>query len=143
MAAPEVRFEALGQAWRFRFGFGALCALEEEFDQPFMLILARCFPEIGLAAADEATIMAARVRVRAGDLAGILVAGLSENHPGITRAQVAEIVDDIGLEKVAEILRSVVAADIAGKDGGKNPPKRGRRPGSTRTGSSAPGSKRG
>lgn len=144
MPAPEIPFEAAGQAWRFKFGFGALCTLEEEYDLPILEVLGRCFPEfvLGESFTPEA-LLTARTSIRVSDMRRVMIAGLRDHHPNVTEGMVNDILDDIGIDEAGSILQRAAVASMGGGETTKNPPKRRSRNGSTATGSSAAGAKQG
>jgi hypothetical protein len=125
MAGPDVRVEALGQAWTFRFGFAAWCAVEDQYDKPFMEVFARCFPEAAAGdLLDPTVLLQLKLNARISDMRAILYAGLVHHHEDITFRKVAEIVDDIGMGKVGELLKkSLTAGQGAGGKAPGNPRK--------------------
>lgn len=125
MAAPEIRFEALGKAWRFKFGFTALCALEEQFKQPTSAIMVRYFPSLLDSVLSEAEVAKLKLRTRLADLRELMIAALSEHHPEITRALVADIVDDIGIDAAGALLLRALRASQGGSEGTARPPEGG------------------
>jgi hypothetical protein len=130
MAVSETRFEALGQAWRFKFGFGAICSLEQMFDLPFAQVIERVLPNLSAADVDDPEKVAAAVSgIRMTDLRSVLIAGLGVD---VTEETAADIMDELGFERVMGILSDAIATDVQGAKGGRGgpPPKkagRGRR----------------
>lgn len=123
MPAPSKAFEACGQRWTFSFGFHAICTLEEEYNQPIVLVLLRYFPTLSAEQVlDEQTLLRAQFSARMTDLRALLIAGLSEHHPDITKLIAAKIVDDYGVAKLGDLLKLVAATSMGGGEGTANPP---------------------
>jgi hypothetical protein len=125
MAVADVKFEATGRAWRFKFGFDALCRLEEEYDLPFQHVISRVMPELAVADLEDpdgiaAAVTAAASNIRMSDVRAILMAGVGED---ITRQQAADIVDELGVDTVFDIFRKSIAGGVAGGEGG---PRKGK-----------------
>jgi len=135
MAAAEVTFDALGQAWRFKFGWGALCRLEERYDEPFARILLRLFPSLSLEdLADAAKIRSAALDLRASLVRDVMAASVA---PGPITATVAEeLIDELGAERVMDIIRSGVAGDLTSpnSEGGGAKPAPKKESGTSRNG---------
>jgi hypothetical protein len=128
MPAPELGFEAGSKSYRLKFGFGALCALEDEHDLPFMLIVAKAFPDLTLDdATDPEKMLAASVRVRLSDLRSLFHAGLRTHHPELTLTQVDDLIDEIGSEEASSLLKQVMFQNTGGGESTGNPPRRPRR----------------
>ena len=124
MAVATIGFDALGKRFSLKFGFGALCALEDEYDLPFVSIVQKVFPELGAAdVLDPEKLMAAQAQVRCTDLRSLLRAGI---EPAVTESEVEDIVDEIGLDAAALLLKRAMTHDAGGGEEGKNPPS-GRR----------------
>lgn len=121
MAVPSVNFDALGQRWSFKLGFGALCILEEEFDLPFLQIVQRVFPDLTASEVmDPDKLLGDAMSVRMTDLRSVFVAGLGQTA---TAEQVEEIIDDIGLDEAGMILRRAMTNDLGGGETNARPPK--------------------
>jgi len=123
MAVPEINFDALGKRRAFKLGFGALCALEEEFDLPFLQIMQRVFPDLtATELTDPEKLLGDVMNVRMTDLRAVFVAGLGQEA---TTDEVEAIIDDIGLDEAGMILRRAMTNDLGGGDTDKkpNPPK--------------------
>lgn len=121
MAASETSFTALGREWRFKFGFGALCRLEAEFDMPFALALAHTLPDISVAdMGDPEKLAAAAMTIRIGHVRAILKAGLGAD---VSDDEAEEIMDELGLEKVRAVIAQAYTSDVAspkkGRGGGR------------------------
>jgi hypothetical protein len=124
MPAPTRSFEAIGTRWTFSFGFHAICSLEEEYDQPIALVLLRYFPSLTAdEVLDEQSVMRAQMSARMTDLRALLVAGLSEHHPDITKLTAAKIVDDYGVAKLGDLLKLAATTSMGGSEGTENPPR--------------------
>lgn len=127
MASPDVRFEACGRSWTFRFGFAAWCSVEQQFDKPFMEVFARCFPELAMGdLLDEEQLLAAKFQARVMDMRAIVYAGLVHHQRDITFRQVDDIVDEIGMEMVGRLCQeSLTASQGGGGTATGNPPAPG------------------
>lgn len=117
MAVSDNRFEALGRGWQFRFGFGALCRLEQEYDRPFARVLQDAMPAISIEdMADPAKLAAAALDMRMSDIRSILRAGIVERP---TEDEVDQIMDELGLAPVLEMISAAFATDVAAPKGGR------------------------
>jgi hypothetical protein len=67
--------------------------------------------------------MRAQISARMTDLRALLVAGLSEHHPDITKLTAAQIVDDYGVAKLGDLLKLAATASMGGSEGTENPPR--------------------
>lgn len=130
-ARGEVSFKALGESYTFLFGFNAICAAEDDFDQPFVEIVGEILPGAAgdLASNPDAAKEAAK-RMRFGNIRRMIRFGLVQHHPGITDLEVGEIIDEIGLPKATEILGRGLALALGGddEDGGESGDGNPRRP---------------
>lgn len=88
----EVTFEANGQVWRMRFGINALADMEER---------------TGLSVNEVFAALDGNA-VRVSMLRTVVQAGLSRHHGDLTTVQVGDLIDEIGLVKMAELLGEAV-----------------------------------
>jgi hypothetical protein len=86
----EVSFEAGGQSYTFKFGTYAQAVLERRTKQPAGKFFARAQEDWGV-----------------DDMLSVMYAGLYQRHM-LTEEQVADIIDDIGMVKVAEVLGEAI-----------------------------------
>lgn len=127
MPARETTFEALGQTWRFKFGFNALCSLEEASGKPFLEIIVGVFPDLNAEAMlNQETLLDAVVNVRATDFRAAFRAGLSEAHPTLTAIDAGNIIEDLGADRAGDIMKAAISADMGGGESTRNPPKKAR-----------------
>lgn len=127
MPARETTFEALGQTWRFKFGFNALCSLEEDRGKPFLEVILGVFPELDAKTMmDEQALLKAVASVSASELRAAFLAGLSEAHPDLTSIDAGNIIEAIGADKAGDIIKASIAADMGGGESTRNPPRKAR-----------------
>lgn len=89
------------------FNFGAFIALEEKTGKKINGLLEMLNEGLGFS-----------------DMRDFAWAGLQANHPGITDAEVAKILDDVGFESAAGVIgRAVTNFFGSQKEKAKNPPK--------------------
>jgi hypothetical protein len=86
----EVGFEAGGQSYTFKLGTYAQAVLERRTKLPAGKFFARPQEDWGV-----------------DDMLSVMYAGLYQRHK-LTEEQVADIIDDIGMVKVAEILGEAI-----------------------------------
>lgn len=128
---PEglVRFEAAGKKFTAVFGIRAMKATEAHYDLPFFRAIASAVPRIAPGEANRKKIAEAVLDMRFTDLCKLFEFGLLRFHRELTEDQIDDIVDEIGVEKVSEIVGQGIAAAM-GKEGDEssdgNPPKRRR-----------------
>ena len=128
---PEglVRFEAAGKMFTAVFGFRAMKAVEAHYDLPFFKALQRAMPSLRPEdAADPVKIAEAGASVSMTAVGKLFECALLKHHPDLTEADIEDMVDELGLERVGAILGdSVSAALVKDKEGdGKsaaNPPR--------------------
>lgn len=129
----EQTFEALGESWTLSTGFNTMCTVEDIFDQPFLRVARRIFPQLSAEdMADKAKIAEAAMSIRMGDLRAIMRASLAEKHPGITQAEVGKLIDDVGVKAATGLVAACVMGCMiedgeAGDDASGDPPKPGNR----------------
>ncbi len=125
----EQTFEALGESWTLSTGFNTMCAVEDLFDQPFLRVARRIFPQLTAEdMADQAKVAEAAMSVRMGDLRAIMRASLAEKHAGITQAEVGKLIDAIGVKAATQLVAATVMGcmiekEEAGDDASADPPK--------------------
>src|SRR4051812_6948 len=112
MAVDALRFEARGKTHRFKFGFAAICRLEANLDKPFGDIIAEMLPGLTSAMLEDPLLLsAATARLRHGHLGALIQAGLDDGDA--TEATVAEIIDDLGVERAIAVIFGGQANDLA------------------------------
>ncbi|MGB7407151.1 MAG: hypothetical protein WA908_01480 [Pontixanthobacter sp.] len=99
------QFTALGRKWTARFGHNALCAIEDETNRTFGSIVAPFLQGMNVEdASDPKAIVAAMSAIRFSDIRLVLHHALMAAHPDVTREDVGEIIDAIGLNAAMEIV---------------------------------------
>lgn len=125
-------FESQGKKFTAVFGFRAMKQVEKHFDLPFLQAIMRVMPAVTLdTLEDQDKLRAAASSVRFTDLGVLFGAALVKHHPGLTEDEIDELIDDIGLERVSEIIGNTVASSVTqgGDDSSPtNPPKPQKRP---------------
>lgn len=133
MAVETTTFEALGRTWRFKFGWAAICRLEEEHNRPLGEIFAEMLPGLTPAALDDPEeLLRAVAQLRYAHLSSLIAAGLEGDH---TREAVADIMDDLGLERALTVIFKAQKNDLP--PAGDKPPKKGPARARGRNGSTA------
>jgi ATP:corrinoid adenosyltransferase len=119
-ARGDITFDADGKRFTACFGFGAMAAIEEKFDLPFMQVVQRAFPQGEKATAEERG-----AQVRFSDIATFFEAMLQKHHD-LTMAEIHDLIDDLGLQKVVDLIGRALASGIGSEDRGgstANPPR--------------------
>lgn len=113
----EARFEALGQVFIAAFGFTAMAAMEAHFDEPFAQAIRRVFPEVTPEiAADPEKLASLGASIRMADLGAVFGFALLKHHPDLTRPDIADLIDDLGLARATELVGASLRAAM--NDGG-------------------------
>lgn len=100
-----VTFEAAGQVWKLRFGINALVDLEELEKKSVNEIFAGLDGD----------------KIRVGLLRTVMLAGLSEHHPGVTAHQVGDLMGEVGLPAIGRYLSEAVKAAFPDAQPGEVP----------------------
>ena len=106
----EVSFAALGQTWTMKLGNGAVRHIENETGKPFA--------QVGAELSDE-------TKASITLLTQVFCAALQRHHPGVTVEDCDDIIDEIGHQKVGELLGEAVQLmqPKAAKGGAERPRK--------------------
>lgn len=102
----ETTFEALGKSWRFKMGNMALVELESLFQKNIAAVL----DMFQNSEAKQMTLIQT-----------VVVAGLRRFHSDITKETASDIVDDLGYDRIAEIILGSVKAAMPEGDATENP----------------------
>jgi len=106
---PDRQIEVSGKVYNLRFSLKAMAALQEHF---------------GLASLTE--LQGAMERVSAGDVAGVIWAGLRTHHPEVTKDMAMDMADDLGLDGAMKLLNEGFGAAMPEGDGDADPRTPGR-----------------
>lgn len=124
-------FDAGGVKYTAVFGFRAMKAVEAHYDKPFFHAIQQAMPQVRPEdAADPDAIMAASLNIRMTDVGVLLRCALLKHHPGLTEDEVDDLIDEIGIDKVGEIIGQAVSSSLVtgGDDGSPaNPPSKNRK----------------
>lgn len=136
MADPEgpVTFEAGGEKYTAVFGFRAMKAVETHYELPFMRAIQQAMPNVSPEdATDKAKLAAASADIRLSDVGKLFEFSLLKHHPDLTEAQADDLIDEIGLERVSEIISEALTAALVKEGGDDAPshPRKGSRSGKT------------
>lgn len=101
--------EVGGKVYTLRFSIKAMAALQEHFQLPSLNDLQGAMAKVG-----------------AGDVAGVIWAGLRTHHPEVTKDQAMEIADDLGLEGAMQLLNDGFGAAMPEGEGEADPRSPGR-----------------
>lgn len=116
-------FEAAGRVYTAVFGFAAMEAIEDHFDLPFFEAIRAAMPELSPEElADPAKARAASMRIRMTHIGALFRFALAKHHPGLTKADVAGLIDEIGLDAASEIVGRVVRAALFTGEGDDSSP---------------------
>ncbi|MEA3042969.1 MAG: hypothetical protein QOH47_807 [Sphingomonadales bacterium] len=118
MAVDATTFKALGRTWRFKFGWAAICRLEERYDKPLGEIFADMLPGITPEMLEQPErLMLAAARLRHSHLSALIAAGL-EIEADFDGDAVAEIMDELGLEGALRLIFTGQQNDLPAAKGG-------------------------
>lgn len=121
-------FDAAGVRYTAVFGFAAMAAVEAHYDLPFFQAIQRAMPQVRPEdAGDRDAIARAAMGVRISDVGALFGAALLKHHPDLTKDAIADLVDEVGLDKVGSMLGRVLSAAMV-KDGEAGEGPRGNPP---------------
>lgn len=124
MAVDEKRFEAGGSEWIARFGFNAICELEERYGRPFLELVAPFLGSVSADDSDEAK-MAAASRIKFTDLRAIFHQSLLDAQPHTTARAAGDLIEVMGLPAVMEVVSwAIMKAMPKSEEGNAEAPKR-------------------
>jgi len=97
--AKPVEFKVGEETFSLKLGFSAVCRMEEEFDMGFLRIVQEVFGG-EMRMAQLLTVFHACMLRDAGSVA----------DEDVTRAEAADIIDKLGVDKVADLIRRAIEA---------------------------------
>lgn len=129
----EKRFTALGVEWIARFNFNATCAIEDETGESFYTVAAPFLQQMDKDdAADPAKVLAMLGGRHNSTIRLLLFHALGHHHE-VTKAEVGDIIDELGLQGAMEIvlwaIGRALGAQPEGAEGNAKPiPTSNRKP---------------
>jgi len=128
-AIDSQTFGALGQDWTIRFDFNAICDIEEQTGEKFMVTAAPFLQLIDMDQLEDAQGMVAIAQqVDFANLRKLLFLTLRQEHPEIELRKAGEIVVAIGLARAVQMVALALAKALpqgpeGNASGDENPPK--------------------
>jgi hypothetical protein len=104
----EVSFEAAGKTWTMKIGTGAMCEIEAE--------TGKSIAEVGQALGSEKTASLTLMRA-------VFWGALQHRHEGTTVRECNDLIDEIGVQRVGELIGEAFQLAFPKKEGGSRPRK--------------------
>lgn len=125
-----VTFKSGGEKYTAVFGFKAMKAIEAHYSLPFFKAIQQTMPQLAPEdMADKAKVAAASAEILFTDIGKLFEFALLKHHPDLAEDEIDSLVDELGLERVSEIISESLAAALVkeGDDDAPENPRRGSR----------------